>query len=42
VIAPAELVADDPTQVVAMNPVYLDEIRAELTELGLSPELVAV
>jgi hypothetical protein len=42
VIGPAELVAVDPTLVVAMNPVYLDEIRAELTELGLSPELVAV
>ena len=42
VIAPAELVAVDPCLVVAMNPVYLDEIAAELTRLGLSPELVAV
>ena len=30
VIAPAELVAIDPSLVVAMNPVYLDEISAEL------------
>ena len=42
VMAPAELVAIDPSLVVAMNPVYLDEIAAELSRLGLGPDLVAV
>jgi hypothetical protein len=42
VIAPGDLVSLDPALVVAMNPVYLDEIGAELASMGISPELVAV
>ncbi|MBA2336248.1 MAG: methyltransferase domain-containing protein [Acidimicrobiia bacterium] len=42
VIAPAELVTVDPALVVAMNPIYLEEIAADLRRHGLSPELVAV
>jgi hypothetical protein len=42
VLAPDELRADPPDLVVAMNPVYVGEIRASLAELGLTPELVAL
>jgi SAM-dependent methyltransferase len=43
VLAPADLVAMDPALVVAMNPVYLDEIREDLDALGLQDaRLVAV
>jgi SAM-dependent methyltransferase len=42
VVAPESLKADPPDLVVAMNPVYLDEIAAALGGLGLHPELVAV
>ncbi|CAN5470926.1 class I SAM-dependent methyltransferase [soil metagenome] len=42
VVAPAELVDLRPDLVVAMNPIYLDEIRADLARLGLSPDVVAV
>lgn len=42
VVAPAELVEIDPELVVVMNPVYLDEISAELDGLGLHPEVVAL
>jgi hypothetical protein len=43
VLAPADLVEVDPALVVAMNPVYLDEIREDLDALGLQDaRLVAV
>ena len=42
VLAPAELSSDPPELVLAMNPAYLEEIRASLDQLGLDPELVAV
>ena len=42
VLAPAALRELAPELVVAMNPAYVTEIRAELDRLGLSPELVAV
>lgn len=42
VVAPAELVDIDPELVVVMNPVYVDEIEADLHELGLHPEVVAL
>ena len=28
--------------VVAMNPIYLEEIRSDLAKMGLGPELLAV
>ncbi|MCC7363139.1 MAG: methyltransferase domain-containing protein [Dehalococcoidia bacterium] len=42
VIAPAELQAAPPDVVVAMNPVYCDEIRGDLDRLGIAAELRAV
>ncbi len=42
VSGPEALVADPPALVIAMNPIYLAEIRSDLSALGLSPELVAV
>ncbi|MCZ7627713.1 MAG: class I SAM-dependent methyltransferase [Microthrixaceae bacterium] len=42
IVSPQHLVAYDPDLVVVMNPVYLDEIRAEIQELGIRPEVVAV
>lgn len=42
VSAPEDLRAEPPDTVIAMNAVYLDEIGADLSRLGLSPELVAV
>tara|TARA_Y100000815_G_scaffold170708_1_gene155045 strand:- start:110 stop:1330 length:1221 start_codon:yes stop_codon:yes gene_type:complete len=42
VSGPEALQADPPDTVIVMNPVYLDEIGADLARLGLSPELVAV
>jgi SAM-dependent methyltransferase len=40
VIAPAELRQISPDVVIVMNSIYSGEIRAQLTSLGLSPELV--
>jgi SAM-dependent methyltransferase len=40
--APASLRDYRPDVVIAMNPIYLDEIRRDLDELGLAPRLVAV
>ncbi len=40
IVAPAELTKLRPALVVAMNPIYLDEIRADLVELGVDAELV--
>jgi hypothetical protein len=42
VVPPAFLVQYRPHLVVVMNPVYTEEIRAMLGELGLSPTLVAL
>lgn len=40
IVAPEFLVDYRPDLVIAMNPIYLDEIRAKLDELGLDPELI--
>ncbi len=42
IVAPEELVALAPDLVIAMNPVYRKEIRADLARLGLEPELSAL
>jgi len=42
VIAPAALTAAPPDTVIVMNPIYVPEIAAQLAELGLEPELVAL
>jgi hypothetical protein len=41
VIAPARLATYRPDLVIAMNPVYVDEIRATLDGLGIDCELIA-
>ncbi len=40
IVSPEFLVDYRPDLVVAMNSIYLDEIRAKLDELGLAPELI--
>ena len=40
IVSPEFLVDYRPDLVVAMNPIYLDEIRLQLEELGLHPELI--
>lgn len=40
--APESLRDTPPHTVIVMNPIYLDEIRAQLAEMGLAPEVVAV
>jgi SAM-dependent methyltransferase len=42
IVPPSFLKDYRPDVVIAMNPIYLDEIRADLNKLGLSPELTAV
>ncbi len=42
VLAPEELVGVAPDLVIAMNPIYLDEIRAQLDELGVVAELIGL
>lgn len=42
IISPEELKAIDPDLVVAMNPIYLEEIGAQLKELGIDTKLVAL
>lgn len=42
VAAPEALTKTPPDLVIAMNPVYLDEIREDLRRLGLHPEVVAL
>lgn len=42
VSAPETLRDDPPDLVIAMNPAYLKEIRASLTELGVAAEVVAL
>lgn len=40
IVAPRELVTIKPDVILVMNPIYIDEIRDDLTRLGLAPELV--
>lgn len=42
IVAPTFLQEYAPSLVIAMNPVYVDEIRAMLDDLGVNAELVAV
>jgi hypothetical protein len=42
VVAPEALVEVRPDLVVAMNPIYVDEIREQLLGLGLAPRVVGV
>lgn len=42
IVSPEALAARPPDLVIVMNPIYLDEITADLDRLGLSPEIVAV
>ncbi len=42
VLAPAQLIAQPPDLVVVMNPVYVDEVKAELRRLGIDAEVDAV
>lgn len=40
IVGPDDLVEIKPDVVLVMNPIYVDEIRADLAKRGLSPELV--
>lgn len=42
IVSPAQLAEMEPTVVIAMNPVYLQEIRGDLDDRGISAELVAL
>jgi hypothetical protein len=42
IVAPSQLRDRRPDAVVVMNPIYLEEIRAELSGLQCSPELVGL
>jgi SAM-dependent methyltransferase len=42
IVGPAELRDLRPDLVIVMNPIYVDEIGADLAELGLTPEVVAL
>lgn len=42
VVAPADLVRSPPHTVIVMNPLYLEEIRAQLAALDLFPDVVGV
>src|SRR5690606_10327027 len=42
IVPPKELRSIRPDRVVVMNPIYLDEIRADLASMGLSPHVSAV
>mgnify|MGYP003554653687 FL=1 len=41
-MAPAFLREVRPDVVIVMNPIYCDEIRADLAAMGLAPEVTAV
>jgi SAM-dependent methyltransferase len=41
VVAPEHLWLDPPDLVIAMNPIYVSEIRTTLADLGLRPEVIA-
>lgn len=42
VVAPAQLTGEPPATVLAMNPVYTDEIRAQLRALGMDAVVMAL
>lgn len=42
IVPPGELRRVRPDRVVAMNPIYLAEIRADLAAMGLTPQLLAL
>lgn len=42
IISPADLQSLHPDVVLVMNPIYLGEIRQELSELGIGPEMVVI
>jgi SAM-dependent methyltransferase len=42
IVPSKQLAVDQPELVVVMNPIYLDEIRRELVQLGVSAELKAI
>jgi hypothetical protein len=42
IVPPAFLADYRPDVVIVMNPIYLDEIRAELGRIGVDAEVVAV
>jgi len=42
IVAPQTLMDYRPDVVVVMNPIYVNEISADLAKLGLSPEVVAL
>ncbi|MEL6102145.1 MAG: methyltransferase domain-containing protein [Pseudomonadota bacterium] len=42
IVAPAELKEIKPDDVIVMNRIYLDEIRNDLSDMGLSPNIMAL
>lgn len=42
IVSPTDLLEDPPGLVIAMNPIYIAEIQADLDRLGLSARLLAV
>jgi SAM-dependent methyltransferase len=42
VVGPESLLHDPPDTVILMNPVYVNEVRAQLNSMGLDPQIVAV
>lgn len=42
VIGPSALASEPPDTIIVMNPIYFDEIAAELAELNIEAELIAV
>ena len=42
IVGPQDLVELKPDVVIVMNPIYRDEIAADLAKLGLSPQVMAV
>lgn len=42
IVPPSDLLQVQPDLVVAMNPIYLHEIRSDLQKMGLNPEILAV
>ncbi len=42
IIPPDRLREDPPDLVIAVNPIYREEIRRQLAEMGLTPELLTL
>jgi siroheme synthase len=42
IVPPENLIENPPDVVIVMNPIYRDEIAADLARRGLTPDLVAV